>query len=139
MFRLVVLSLMALGLACAGASAQNLPTPSTWVNARGSILTVSSMDGSGKFAGTYVNKASGFGCQNSPYPLSGTNTGNSVNFVVTWNNESTWNQQSNCLSVTAWQGTLAGTTITAQWQLARGNPQTGQLQTLTGQDTFTQQ
>jgi len=139
MFRCLALSLVVLGLAIAGASAQGLPVPSTWVNQRGSTLTVSTMDGAGNFTGTYVNRAPGFSCQNSPYPLAGTSKGNNVNFVVTWNNQPMWDKPSNCLSVTAWQGTLSGNTISTQWQLARGNPETGQVQLSGGQDTFTKQ
>jgi len=139
MLRRIGLCLVALGLTHTGVCAQSLPVPSTWVNQRGSTLAITTMDASGSFTGTYVNRAPGFGCQNSPYPLAGTNAGDSVNFVVTWNNQSAWDKPSNCLSVSAWQGSLRGNAISTRWQLARGNPQTGEIQTSSGEDTFTRQ
>ena len=113
------------------AAAQPLPVPSSWQNQRGSTLSISSIDSFGNFRGTYINRASGFGCQNSPYPVVGYTSGSTVNFVVTWNNN-----VMNCLSVTAWNGAINGATLTTYWQLGAGNPNNGQVSISYGQDYF---
>ncbi len=54
--RLIAMNLL-LGLTIwpATLSAQTLPAPSTWKNARGSVLTISGVDSEGKVTGTFVN------------------------------------------------------------------------------------
>lgn len=130
MFRRLVLGLALIFAGCAVAAAQEMVTPSYWQNQRGSLLAITSVSGT-SFNGYYINRAAGFGCQNTQYPVVGYASGATVNFVVTWNNSS-----QNCLSVTAWKGTLNGATITSNWQLAAGQPNTGTVTTTTGNDTF---
>jgi hypothetical protein len=115
--------------------AQSLPAPSTWQNQRGSILTISTIDGSGQFAGKYENRAAGFPCQDT-YDMEGAVTGSQVSFVVVWKNA---NPKNNCNSVTAWRGTLAGNKLSTSWQLAYGNPKSGKIEIKQGRDYFTKQ
>ena len=48
-----------------------IAVPSSWVNTEGSILTISAIDSAGQITGSYVNKASGWNCQNIVYPVTG--------------------------------------------------------------------
>jgi len=50
------------------ASAQVLPSFSTWENQRTSILNVGLVTGN-QFNGFFTNRAAGFQCQNIPYPV----------------------------------------------------------------------
>lgn len=108
---------------------------STWQNQSGSTLSIEDVDSEGLITGYYINRASGFGCQNTPYPvtgwvLPGTNT---ITFTVKWENTT-----QNCQSLTAWTGFFSadGQTITTLWQLVvNGTTSTGQI--LKGSDTFT--
>src|SRR5688500_16304580 len=79
--------------------------PSTWINEKGSILSVQSLDGAtGAFTGTYVNNAPGFQCQGQPYDVGGSAKVNRVNFYVNWKGIA----GPNCKTITIWSGSVAG-------------------------------
>jgi hypothetical protein len=108
---------------------------SAWMNERGSTLYIEDVDSEGRIAGFYINRASGFNCIGTPYPvtgwvLEGTNT---VTFTVKWENT-----VENCQSLTSWTGFFSsdGQTMTTLWQLVP-NGATNPSQILTGSDSFT--
>lgn len=91
-------------------------TSTTWQNQSGSTMTIT-VDSNDQVSGQYINRASGTGCQNSPYPISGRVDGNFIAFAVAWDNGT-----ENCNSVTGWAGyaQASGSTIeiVTQWNLA---------------------
>ncbi|WP_113442753.1 avidin/streptavidin family protein [Rhizobium cremeum] len=108
-------------------------TSTTWQNQSGSTMTIT-VDSNDQVSGQYINRASGTGCQNSPYPISGRVNGNFIAFAVAWDNGT-----ENCNSVTGWAGyaQASGSTIeiVTQWNLAYqggGGPAIEQ-----GKDLFT--
>jgi Avidin family len=108
-------------------------TQSAWQNESGSTMLID-VDTLGNVTGSYVNRASGTGCQFSPYPISGRINGNFIAFSVSWEN-----QTANCHSVTAWAGFAAETGTTAtlktRWNIAyQGLTRPAIAQ---GEDTFT--
>lgn len=110
-----VLALLLFGFAFAPLSAHAQIAPfSTWVNERGSVLNVGTVDpGTGAFTGTYTNNAAGFGCQGYPYGVSGNAKGTAVNFVVNWKDAGA----PDCRSITIWNGNIAGTQLVTRWTL----------------------
>lgn len=109
-------------------------TETAWQNETGSTMSLKVAD-DGSVSGTYVNRASGTGCQFSPYPIVGQVNGRFIAFVVAWDNAS-----SNCNSITAWSGYVSATRpvaqITTRWNIAyKGTSQPAIAQ---GEDTFTQ-
>lgn len=111
----------------------SIQAPSTWTNQSGSVLTIGSIDGQGQITGSYVNKASGYRCQNIPYPVTGWVYGSAITFTVKWQSSS-----ESCSSITAWTGFLDNQgQIETLWQLVvNGSTSTNQI--LKGSDTFTQ-
>lgn len=118
----------------AHAIAQNCLQESAWQNQGGSTLYIEDIDSEGGITGIYINRAAGFGCQNTPYPLTGwvlENT-NTITFTVKWENTS-----ANCQSLTAWTGFFSSDcqTISTLWQLVvNGTTSTNQI--LKGADNF---
>ena len=114
----------------AAAFAQTLSSWTTWVNQRGSVMTLRPF-GAGQLSGHYVNNAQGFACRGTRYPLSGQTMGNRIQFTVQWKN---WYKD--CNSTTVWRGRIAGNAIDSQWQLnyvdAHGRPAV-----MRGRDRFT--
>ncbi len=110
--RAFVLALAIVILAQVGVSAQGIQPGSTWVNHRGSQLTISAIGADGAITGTFVNKAPGFDCQNEGFPVSGWVEGDLINFAVRWKNANV-----DCRSVTAWSGYLAAGRMTTHWSL----------------------
>ena len=109
-------------------------TNTAWQNEAGSTMSLT-VDADGAVTGTYVNRASGTGCQFSPYPIIGQVNGDFIAFVVAWDNST-----ANCNSVTAWSGYVLTTGSAAQiqtrWNIAyQGSSKPAIAQ---GQDTFTQ-
>lgn len=109
-------------------------TETAWQNETGSTMSLK-VAPDGSVSGTYVNRASGTGCQFSPYPIVGQANGNFIAFVVAWDNAT-----SNCHSITAWSGYVSATRPVAQiatrWNIAyQGTSQPAIAQ---GEDTFTQ-
>jgi hypothetical protein len=117
----------------AGANAQNLQVPSTWINQQNSVLVITSIDSKGHFRETYENRNVGSPCEDL-FDMKGAVVGNQVNFVVVWKNATV-----ECGSVTAWKGMLPSTQIRSDWELAHGNEDTGLIVTQTGSDTFVRQ
>lgn len=122
-------------LACCGVCAAQSAGETAWTNQSGSTLYIEDIDSEGGITGFYVNRATGFNCIGTPYPvtgwvLDGTNT---ITFTVKWENTS-----ENCQSLTSWTGFFSsdGQTITTLWQLV-SNGATKSSQILTGSDSFT--
>ncbi|XIA63647.1 avidin/streptavidin family protein [Bradyrhizobium sp. TZ2] len=115
-------------------SAQAQISPfSTWVNTRGSTLTVWFVDPStGAFSGTYVNNAAGFKCQGAPYEVSGVTKGQPVTFTVNW----TGFAVPDCKSITIWRGQAVGPTIKTRWTLDYVG-RDGKFHRMHGADIFT--
>lgn len=91
-----------------------LPVPSTWVNQRGSVLSIQTLDAStGTFTGTYVNNATGFSCRGQPYATAGNVTANKINFYVNWTSPTA----PTCRTITIWTGRVAGNNIPTRWKL----------------------
>ena len=107
-------------------SAQALPSFSTWLNDKGSTLNVQFVDPNGQFYGFYINRASGFQCQNVPYPVAGTVLPNgAITFVVNF---------TNCNTLTTWKGRVLGARMPTKWLLIYNG-----VQRMTGADFFTRQ
>jgi hypothetical protein len=113
-------------------SAAELTALSTWQNQSGSTFAINSVDPStGLLTGTYINRASGTGCQNTPYQAVGYLTGgNLLSWSVQW-----INGQANCNSVTGWTGYYQNGQITTKWNLAYFTSSSGAIQS--GADVFT--
>ncbi|PPQ13902.1 hypothetical protein CV770_39960 [Bradyrhizobium sp. AC87j1] len=110
-----------------------LPVPSTWVNQRGSFLSIQTLDPStGNFAGTYVNNATGFSCRGQPYPVAGVVTANRIDFYVNW----TAPAAPDCKTITIWNGRVAANKIPAGWTLYYVGSD-WQFHKMTGRDLFT--
>mgnify|MGYP006099868329 CR=1 FL=1 len=112
--------------------AHSIPTPSAWDNQSGSILTINSISSTGLITGTYTNSASGYGCQNIAYPVTGWAYGTAISFNAIWQNAS-----ESCNSITAWTGFLYQEKISTLWSLTiNGSSSTAQI--IRGNDTFKQ-
>ncbi|MGI9400005.1 MAG: avidin/streptavidin family protein [Rhizobiaceae bacterium] len=114
---------------------------STWTNQSGSTATISftqsaTQPGVYTVSGNYINNASGFNCQGTPYPLTGIYYANTqtISFSVAWSNSA-----ADCASVTGWTGYIDISSSTLQmptnWNLAYASPGGGKI--MTGQDVFT--
>lgn len=117
------------------AVAQSCLQESTWQNQRGSTLYIEDIDSEGKITGHYINRASGFNCQGTPYPLTGwvlENT-NTITWTVKWENTS-----ENCSSLTSWTGFFSSDcqSMSTLWQLVV-NGTTSTKQIWQGADNFT--
>lgn len=110
--------------------AQGPTAGSVWQNQRGSYLVIQSVATNGAMSGYYVNNASGYGCQGTPYPASGWALGSAFSFQVIWSNAT-----ATCSSVTAWAGFIYNDTLTTKWNLAV-NGSTSASQILQGSDVF---
>ena len=127
-----VIALIFFALITFPARAQITPL-STWVNTRGSTLTVWFVDAaSGAFWGTYVNNAVGFKCQNQPYESKGLTKGEAVTFTVNWSGFAV----QNCKSTTTWRGGFVGLKLRTRWTLDYvGND--AKIHYMRGADIFT--
>lgn len=133
-----------------GVSLENglVATTTGWTNQDGSVAHFqvagsTSQPHTYSVKGTYINNASGYGCQGTPYPLTGTYYFNPsvaggielLTFSVAWSNAS-----ADCMSETSWTGFLTqnGSTweIVTQWHLAFQSPAGYQIKS--GSDTFKQ-
>jgi len=96
------------------ANAANLKALSVWQNQSGSTFSIDAYDPSnGLFSGTYINRAAGTGCQNTPYAVTGYILADMISWSVKWANV-----YANCNSVTGWTGYYNKGTITTNWNLA---------------------
>jgi hypothetical protein len=111
--------------------ADQVQAGSAWVNQLGSVLHIDSVGSNGQLTGTYVNKAPGFRCQGTPYPVAGWVYGTAITFTTRWQNPS-----ESCNSITSWTGFYSQGQIKTLWQLVvNGSSNTGQI--LQGSDVFT--
>ena len=114
------------------AAAQGILGESVWKNQDGSLLYIENIDSEGQITGIYINWASGYNCQGTPYPVTGWVYGTAITFTVKWENT-----EENCQSLTAWTGFYADNQITTFWELVEeGTTSTDQI--LQGEDVFTQ-
>ena len=121
MLRTITLALFILCGAVHGTLAQStIPAPSTWINGRGSILTIQSIGGDGVFEGTYVNKAAGTFCMNDPYLVEGKIKDDTIRFEVAFADRT--DSTKNCFTVTEWRGTFSAKIIDTTWSLAYPGP-----------------
>lgn len=113
------------------ASAADLESLSGWQNQSGSTFSIDTYDpSSGLFSGSYINRAQGTGCQNTPYGVTGYILGNIISWSVRWQNA-----YQNCSSATGWTGYYANGVITTNWNLAYQT--SGGYAIAKGTDTFT--
>ena len=104
-----------------------------WVNQLGSTLTITAIDSSGLLSGNYINKAAGYHCQDTAYPVTGWVDGTAITFNTLWINST-----ESCNSITAWTGFYYNNEISTLWQLVKdGATSTSQISS--GSDKFTQQ
>lgn len=104
---------------------------SAWTNQSGSTLFIDSIGADGKLTGTYVNRASGYQCQNSSYPVTGWVYGTAITFTTLWRNST-----ESCNSITAWTGFYFQGQIQTLWQfVVNGSSNTNQI--IKGEDIFT--
>lgn len=109
---------------------QGLRALSAWTNQSGSTLYIDSVAPSGQLTGSYINRAQGFGCQNTAYPVTGWVYGTAITFTVLWENA-----VESCNSITSWTGFYFQGAITTLWQLVmNGSTSTGQI--VQGSDVF---
>ena len=130
---------LTLFLACSAmwaecALAQAIQPNTTWKNNRGSELTISAVDTTGKLTGTYVNRAAGFQCQNTPYPVIGWIEDDKISFSVRWKSVAM-----DCKSITSWTGYLSGNRIISDWDLVYTDTGENRPMLYRGTDYFTKQ
>lgn len=112
------------------AQPQTVQSLSAWTNQSGSTLYIDSVGSNGQITGHYINRAQGFGCQNTAYPVTGWVYGTAISFTVNWINAA-----ESCNSITAWTGFYYQGKITTLWQLViNGSTSTSQI--IQGQDIF---
>jgi hypothetical protein len=136
LFSIVIVSLICITATYADSgvsiSAHSIPTPSAWDNQSGSTLTINPISSTGLITGTYTNRASGYGCQNTAYPVTGWAYGTAITFKTIWQNAS-----ESCNSITAWTGFLNQGKMSTLWSLTiNGSSSTAQI--VRGNDTFKQ-
>jgi len=113
-----------------GEQLAGLKASSAWTNQSGSTLYIDSIDDRGFLTGTYINRASGYSCQNISYPVVGWVYGTAITFNTIWRSTT-----ESCNSITAWTGFLYNGKIDTLWQLTRnGSSNTSQI--IKGNDVF---
>lgn len=112
-------------------SAAKLQALSAWTNQSGSTLYINSVDNNGQLTGTYIDRAAGYQCQSTPYPVTGWIYGTAIIFTTTWKNAT-----ESCNSITSWTGFYYNGEIHTLWQLVK-NVSSSTNQILKGSDTFT--
>jgi len=109
---------------------QTIQSLSAWTNQSGSTLYIDSIAPTGQITGHYINRAQGYGCQNTSYPVTGWVYGTAITFTVKWENPA-----ESCNSVTSWTGFYYQGAITTLWQLVvNGSTNTSQI--IQGEDIF---
>lgn len=106
------------------------PAVGAWTNQSGSTLHIEAISPTGMVTGHYINRAAGFACQNTVYPVTGWLNGTAITFSVTWTNAT-----QSCNSVTGWTGSFDSgfTTLSTNWVISRN----GSAELTTGQSVFT--
>ena len=111
---------------------QTFAAGQTWVNQRGSQLTIKSISASGALSGSYINQAAGFDCKNIPFDAAGWVAGDFITFQVLWKNST-----KDCNSLTAWTGYYQSGTLYTQWTLVYVDATTKKPAILQDKDNFT--
>lgn len=111
-------------------SITSIPVPSAWHNKGGSTLTINAIDSTGKISGSYINRATGYSCQDIAYPVTGWAYGTAITFTTIWQSAA-----ESCNSITAWTGFLYKGEISTLWSLSI-NGSTSTAQIVRGTDTF---
>ncbi|MGR6036117.1 MAG: avidin/streptavidin family protein [Candidatus Nitrosoglobus sp.] len=102
---------------------QAVSSLSTWTNQSGSTLHIKSIDSKGQITGYYINRAKDYGCQDTPYPVTGWVYETAITFTVKWKNAT-----ESCNSITSWTGFYYQGVITTLWQLVPdGAKSTGEI------------
>ena len=109
---------------------QDFPGESTWVNQAGSTLHIENIDSKGKITGIYINRAVGFGCKDTPYPVTGWVWQDMVSFTVKWENTA-----EKCNSITTWTGFYHEGKLNTLWQMILVGT-TNKNQIIKGEDVF---
>jgi len=131
MKKLIVTFLFLAGLTSIAQAGNLLQAGSAWTNQSGSTLYIRSISPNGLLTGAYINRAAGYQCQNTPYPVTGWVYGTAITFTTKWKNST-----ESCNSITAWTGFLYQGQIKTLWQLViNGSSSTRQI--IQGSDTFT--
>ena len=129
--KFAAVAILCLSMAGPAWSAEGITQGSTWVNQSGSTVTFTGVGSEGNLEGYYVNRAAGFACQNTQYPMVGWSYESNITFTVMWNNA-----VENCHSITSWTGYFtAPGFFTTLWQLVSTGT-TSPSQILQGSDTF---
>lgn len=113
------------------ASPEKFQAYSAWTNQSGSTLYIDNIESNGLLTGTYINRASGYLCQNISYPVTGWIYGSAITFTTIWKSTT-----ESCNSITSWTGFYYQGQIQTLWQLViSGSSSTDEIQQ--GADTFT--
>lgn len=124
--------LFSLSASAGSGQPDSLQALSAWTNQSGSTLYIDTIDSNGQLTGTYINRASGYGCQNISYPVTGWVYGTAITFTTIWQSTT-----ESCNSITAWTGFYYQGQISTLWQLTiNGSSSTSQI--VQGSDTFSQ-
>jgi hypothetical protein len=112
---LILLIVSSLFMLSGGLRSQEIiSAQSSWTNTEGSVLFIDKIDKtSGKITGHYINKAEGYPCRSTPYPLTGWIMENTITFSVIWQNET-----ETCQALTTWIGIIDGNKISTKWHFA---------------------
>lgn len=132
MSRTLLLAVVSLLTAMPGRAQQQPTSPAVgaWTNQSGSTLHIEAISPTGMVTGHYINRAAGFACQDTAYPVTGWLSGTSITFSVIWTNST-----QSCSSVTGWTGSFDSgfTTLSTNWVISRN----GSAELTTGQSVFT--
>lgn len=109
----MLIALLACLITTPAVAQKSLQPNTTWVNQRGSQLTISTINPDGSFVGTYVNRDLKYMCRDVPYGVSGWVYGDEIGFQVRWSRPS----GPNCASIASWTGFLAQGVIRTRWEL----------------------
>lgn len=130
-FTVVITMLFSISVYADSHQSTSLQALSAWTNQSGSTLYIDTIGSNGLLTGTYINRASGYGCQNISYPVTGWVYGTAITFTTIWQSTT-----ESCNSITAWTGFYDQGKISTLWQLTiNGSTSTSQI--ITGADTFT--
>jgi len=131
MVRRLLVAFLVLAASASLALAQGRIGPSNWKSQRGSELSITEVDGGGKLAGKFVNRAADFPCPNETFDIVGQATLTRITFTVTWKNAT-----ANCNAITTWVGLIGKSTLATTFQHAYLDPKTNRIKVRWGRDIF---
>ena len=129
---IATIALIAGAVSCA--YAKDIMPNTVWKNDRGSDLTITDISTDGVLTGIYVNRAAGFKCKNTPYPVSGYVYGDKIVFSVRWKNAT-----EDCAALTTWAGYLSNGRLVADWMLVYTDTPLKYPFQMLGTDYFTEE